>query len=123
MARILIVDDDPAIRESIRAMLETDGHGVSEAANGVLVDAIVEAWAPDIIVLDILMPAKDGIETITSLRRAGHTVKIIAMSGPPSSPFMDFLRIARRLGAQATLKKPFNADTLRAMIDKVLKLP
>jgi DNA-binding response OmpR family regulator len=120
MARILIVDDDPSIRASMRVVLEADGHVISEAPNGLAVESIVSESAPDLVLLDILMPAKDGIETIVGLRRAGHTVKIIAMSGRAGGPYMNFLGAAKRLGADAVLEKPFDGDVLRAAIAKVL---
>ena len=123
MARLLIVDDDPAIRTAMRLLLEADGHAVSEAPDGMLVDAIVDTWAPDVIILDILMPAKDGIETIVDLRRAGQTVKIIAVSAGDKGSSMSFLGAARRLGAHATLEKPFDGDKLRAVINQVLQPP
>jgi CheY-like chemotaxis protein len=120
MARILVVDDDPTIRAALRAVLEADGHVITEAPNGLAVDSIVAGSVQDLIILDILMPAKDGIETIIGLRRAGHTVKILAMSGQADSSFMSFLGAARRLGADAILEKPFDAETLRGVVSKIL---
>jgi DNA-binding response OmpR family regulator len=121
MARILIVDDDPSVRKSLRILLEADDHDVTEAPNGLAVDTIVADALPDLIILDLLMPAKDGIETIVGLRRAGHRVKIIAMSGTAGSPYMNFLGAAKRLGADLTLEKPFDGDALRLAVDLMLK--
>ena len=119
MARILIVDDEPVVRAALRVYLEADGHDVWEASNGAAVDDLLAEHAPDVVIVDILMPVKDGIETIIGLRRSGHPAKIIAMSGG-SGRNLNFLNIARRLGADATLEKPFDGDDLQAVIGKVL---
>jgi CheY-like chemotaxis protein len=121
MPRILLVDDDPDVRELIREMLEADGHVVTEAINGAEVEPILRQSDYELLMLDILMPKKDGIETILDLRRDGHTVKIIAMSGQARDiRLLNFLGIARRLGADATLEKPFGHGALRRAIGEVL---
>jgi CheY-like chemotaxis protein len=120
MARILIVDDNATVRLATRTVLEADGHQVVEADSGVLVEAIIAGSPVDLVIVDIYMPGKDGIETIIGLRRAGHGVKIIAVSGSAERPGVSFLSAAKRLGADATLIKPFGADELRQAIGNVL---
>jgi CheY-like chemotaxis protein len=121
MARILIVDDNATVRRATRTVLETDGHQVLEAESGMLVETIVAgAPAVDLVIVDIYMPLKDGLETIIGLRHNGHEVKIIAVSGSDERPGVGSLGAAKRLGADAILTKPFDADELRQAIGKVL---
>jgi CheY-like chemotaxis protein len=120
MARILIVDDNATVRLATRTVLEADGHDVSEAESGMAVETIIAETPVDLVIVDIYMPGKDGIETIIGLRHNGHEVKIIAVSGSEERPGVSSLGAATRLGADATLTKPFEADELRQAIGKVL---
>ena len=76
---VLIVDDDPNTRELLRAVLEPLEHNVSEASNGREAVRSVERHEPDLMIVDILMPEMDGLETIRFLRRKGYRTPIIAM--------------------------------------------
>jgi CheY-like chemotaxis protein len=123
MARVLVVDDNPAIRLAMQTVLEADGHVVAEATSGLLVEMTVATSAFDLVILDMHMPGRDGIETIVEVRRAGHDVKIIAMSGSEERPGVSFLGAAKRLGADATLLKPFDAEELRRTMRQLLTAP
>jgi two-component system chemotaxis response regulator CheY len=112
MARILIVDDDAQIRTVLRAMLEREGYDVIEAADGREGLARSQATPVDVILLDLLMPEQEGLETIRMLRQGGTAVKIIAMSGGGQTGRMDFLDAAAVMGAQRTLRKPFRQQEL-----------
>jgi CheY-like chemotaxis protein len=114
--RILVIDDEPGIRELLRDMLETEGHVVCEAADGAMA---LRRWrehsaeeAIDLIITDMLMPEKDGIEVIREIRQLAPKTKVIAISG--GSPLMNIklLEIANRLGAIRTIAKPFSLETL-----------
>jgi two-component system response regulator MprA len=117
MARVLIVDDDETIRRATRTILSDAGHEVAEETSGLLIEATVAAWQPDVLIIDIMMPYRGGIETIAALRRAGVKTPIIAVTGVNARS----LASAGRLGADATLEKPFDAPTLLALIESVLR--
>jgi CheY-like chemotaxis protein len=119
MSLILVVDDEPDFRETVRRLLEIEGHEVIEAASG---DDGIEkfrALAPDLIVIDIFMPNKTGIETILQIRAESPSVRIIAVSGSGGIATGDFLETAKSVGADQTLAKPFRAQQLVKAIDNV----
>ena len=117
VGKILVIDDDQAIRGAIRRILERDGHQVSEAENGERGLALFRAEGPELVVTDLIMPEKEGIETILELRALSPDVKILAMSG--SDP-VGRLGDAEALGANASLAKPFSVDGLRAAVADLL---
>ena len=117
MAKILVIDDEDRLRRMVRRILVGAGHEVIEAADG---EAGLRRFAeenPEIVVSDILMPQKEGIETITELRRMNATVWIVAMSGGGTSHNLMFLDFAKALGADAALAKPFRAEALLAAVE------
>jgi len=115
MASLLIVDDEPEIREGLRDLLVSCGHSVVEADDGAHGLLQLARHDVDLVLLDIIMPCKEGIETLQEIRRACPSVGIIAMSGHPSKDF--YLGLAQRLGADAVLCKPFQpAELTRAML-------
>lgn len=119
MADILVIDDEPLVRKTVRLTLARDGHAVVEADNGVAGLRECRTRAFDLVISDILMPGKEGIETIQELRATYPALKILAMSGGGRTANADFLTIAGKLGANDTLRKPFDPDVLR---DKVTRL-
>ena len=120
MARILVVDDDPDIRDMLRRMLETAGYEVLDAPDGEEALTLTEMSHPDAIITDVLMPEKDGLETILELRRSAPDVKIIAISGGDRVPADNYLRTARRLGAQHTFSKPFRCKDLLNAVEALV---
>lgn len=115
--RILVIDDESGLRLTVRKMLESAGHEVVEAENG---RRGVEAYrkdSADVVITDIIMPEKEGIETIRDIRALDPAVRIVAISGDGIGPNVDFLRIARKLGADATLAKPFRREELLACVE------
>jgi CheY-like chemotaxis protein len=114
MALILIIDDDPMVRTALAMALQAAGHRVMEAADGQAGLAVFQAHGADVVVTDILMPRKEGIETIRELRLAAPDLRIVAMSASPTHSGPDWLRVASQLGADATLTKPFTARELLA---------
>jgi CheY-like chemotaxis protein len=125
MARILVVDDDRAIRESITLLLSSVGYDVVEAADGRDGLAKISAAHFDVLIVDIFMPGMDGLETIREVRRHQPGLPIIVMSGlafrSASSSPPDFLTIATKLGAVQALYKPFRPRELLAAIDDRLR--
>ncbi|MSP49104.1 MAG: response regulator [Alphaproteobacteria bacterium] len=116
MAQILLIDDDD-VRRMLVNMLVADGHEVHEASNGDAGIALYDKVLPELVITDILMPDKDGIETIMALKRNHPDLKILAISGGGRSGTMDFLDMARALGADETLQKPFRrAELLNAVV-------
>lgn len=109
MACILIVDDVEQVRDTLRHLLESDGHIVVEAADGEAALTRYLAHLPEIAIVDIVMPVKEGIETIMSLRHLDADLLIIAMSGAEPA---HYLKAAKALGADVVLKKPFSRDRL-----------
>jgi DNA-binding response OmpR family regulator len=117
---ILVIDDEELIRLQIRNALEMEGFTVYEAANGNEGLTRIALSVPDVVITDILMPDKEGIETILELRRLHPTVRIIAISGGGRTGNKDFLRTAKHLGADRTLAKPFGLAELLRLVREVL---
>lgn len=108
MARILVVEDDPEIRELLRDTLRHEQHEVECAGDGVEAVECYRRWPADLVILDIIMPRKEGIETILELRADDPDVKIIAISGGGRIGADSYLSIARRVGARETFSKPLD---------------
>jgi len=120
MARILIIDDEPNMRSMLRRMLHQAGHQVNEAGNGAEGIDSYERDPPDLVITDILMPKKEGIETIIALHRADPDLPIIAISGGARTGGKDFLSSAEKLGACHTLAKPFRGEQLLSAVSESL---
>jgi CheY-like chemotaxis protein len=112
MALVLVIDDDPQMRSTLRRILLSAGHVVSEASNGREGLALFQSRPPDVVITDIIMPEKEGIETIIEMRRGGHGSKILAISGGGHAGKVDFLSVAKKLGADRVLQKPIRAAEL-----------
>lgn len=119
MSRVLVIDDDELIRRLFRQMLAQQGHRVVEALDGKEGVALYQKEPADLVVVDLLMPEKDGLETIMDLRRINRHLKIIAISEGLIDG-VDFLPIAKKLGAQYTFQKPFNPEEVQAAIRELL---
>jgi CheY-like chemotaxis protein len=120
---ILVIEDDPLARLTLRAILEEGGYSVRCATNGREGLKSFAASRPDIVVTDIVMPEMDGIETIRALRSAWPDGAIIAISeGDPISRF-NYLEMARHLGANAVLAKPFAPGDLIAKVEHCADTP
>lgn len=118
---VLIVDDDPGLRETLTRMVASVGYDVDCAGDAHAAIAAVSSRVPDIIITDIYMPAGDGFELLNWLRNHGMTVPVIAMSGSSSSSGeYDQLAVAEHLGAVAVIDKPFRQSKLIETIDRVL---
>lgn len=115
--RVLVIDDEAALRATIRRMLESAGHLVVEAENGRVGLEAYRSQPADVVVTDIIMPQKEGIETIRDIRKLNGDVRIVAISGGGRNKNMDFLRIAGKLGATVTLAKPFRKEQLLACVE------
>jgi YesN/AraC family two-component response regulator len=103
---ILIIDDDRDFRTALRQVFECHEYKVNEACNGKDGIESYRRIATDIVITDIYMPEKDGLETILDLKKEFPEVKIIAMSGIDKGG-VDFFQVARHLGATDCIRKPF----------------
>lgn len=118
--RILVIDDEQLIRETICENLIACGFDVTSAVEGD--DAarqMSQGPLPDIVVTDIIMPRREGLETISVIRKNYPTVKIIAISGGGRTKTSDFLATAIDLGANAVLEKPLDMDELERVIQRI----
>jgi DNA-binding response OmpR family regulator len=118
---VLIIDDETLVRATVARMVEREGHRVLQASNGVEGLNIFSRERVDLVVCDIIMPEKEGIETIGELRRKNPTLKIIAISGGGRTENVDFLGMAQRLGADYVLAKPFGRDEFTALLRKSIE--
>jgi CheY-like chemotaxis protein len=119
MAKILIIDDDKMVRTLISRMLSRGGHDVIEAADGAFGVELFQRHSPSLVITDLLMPEKEGFETIRELKGRAPHVPIVAISGRG----LPYLSMARKLGADQTLAKPFREGDLLAAVEKLLPSP
>ena len=123
MANILLVDDDAPLVKVQSELLRRAGHTVSVAGNGKEAMDLVADNDFDLVITDLIMPEKEGIETILELRRKAPKIKIVAMSGGGAwADTRDSLAMARQLGASLTLAKPFSGEELIAAVAQALSL-
>jgi len=116
MGKILVVDDDSEIRNVFKRAFENAGHEVIIAENGRVCEILNHKHNPDIIILDIIMPDQEGIETIINLKASNNNIKIIAVSGGGMGGANNYLDNALKFGAKAIFEKPINPDEI---IDKI----
>ncbi|NGZ09977.1 MAG: response regulator [Nitrospira sp. LK70] len=113
MPSVLVIDDQDQVRQVIREILEQAGYEVDEAGNGKEGLDRYRTRSTDLVIMDILMPDQDGLETIMTLRREFPDVRVIAMTGGSNTiGLLNFLDIAKMLGARRTLQKPFDLNVL-----------
>ncbi|HEV3440402.1 MAG TPA: response regulator [Gemmata sp.] len=120
MINILVIDDDEQILHFLRTTLETEGYALRLASNGAEGILVYKRQPADLVLCDLYMDRKEGLETILELHRLFPQAKIIAMSGGSNSVPADFLDHARKFGAIACLWKPFNRNLLLQTIQNVL---
>ncbi len=120
MARILIIEDDTEVRAYLDSLLDRAGYTTVTAANGKEGVAIFQEGAVDLVITDIIMPEKDGIETIMDMKRSNRDLKIIAISGGGRAEPENYLHSARLLGADRTIKKPFSNDDILTAVKELL---
>jgi DNA-binding response OmpR family regulator len=119
--KILIIDDDELVRMTCRNVLKKEGHDVLEAENGNEGVNVFKSKKPDLVITDILMPDKEGLETISEIKAANPSAKIIAISSGGSSKNMSFLKLAKQLGADHAMTKPLKPSELIAVTKHFLK--
>ena len=120
MARILIIDDDFQIRCLFRQVLEGKGHQVLDASDGRSGIDMQRREPADLVITDIVMPDKEGLETIRDLRRDWPEVKIIAISGGGKIVPGEYLHVADKFGAHRGFEKPIHLDEMMDAVNELL---
>jgi CheY-like chemotaxis protein len=121
MANVLVIDDDPLFREIAQEMLTQLGHAVVLASDGAKVALLPAEPTPDLAVVDMLMPERDGIETIGDLQSRWPRIKVIAVSAGGRNLEPDLLlRAAKALGADATLPKPLDREAFVGLVRRLV---
>ena len=120
MAKIIVIDDEPGMRLVTQRILEASGHQVLVFADGRGAVAHIAAQPVDLLITDIFMPDMEGLETIREVRALRPALPIIAVSGFTFAD-RDYLDMAEKLGAAASLKKPFHTDQLLDLVSRLLR--
>jgi CheY-like chemotaxis protein len=120
MSRVLVIEDNEDMRAMLVLKLQLEGFDVVGARDGTGALDLLDRQPADVIVTDLFMPDKDGIETIEEVRRRFPLAKIVAMSGWQSAQGPNYLEVAREIGAVRTLRKPFEPDELVRIVREVL---
>ncbi len=118
--RILVIEDDDEIRSLLKVLLTRAGHKVDLASDGNEGIHSFRTNPADLIITDLVMPGKEGLETIVDLKREYPQLKIIAISGGGLYGERNYLNAARLCGATVTFRKPFRNDELLEAVDKLL---
>jgi two-component system chemotaxis response regulator CheY len=113
VARVLVVDDDPSILDTVTSILESEGHKVMAANGGEEAISMVRAWHPTLVLLDMRMPIMDGWAVAKALRESGSRVPIVVMTAAENAR-----RWADEIGAAGHLDKPFGLDELIAVVER-----
>ena len=123
MKKILLIDDDNQFRILLKRMIESEGYQVDEAENGEKGFLKAQTGNYDLILTDVYMPEKDGLEILIELKRSKPDQKILAISGGPSTPTMvslNLVKIMEQFGVDKMLEKPITKDVLMNAIRQVL---
>jgi DNA-binding response OmpR family regulator len=119
MKNILLIDDDAPLRSVLRLHLERLGYCVQEAGNGREGLKAYDTFPADIVFTDLIMPDMEGLETIREIRRRSAQVKILAFTGSEWMDSTGILAVAKKLGAQSTLRKPFTMKEVVAALQEL----
>ena len=121
-SKILLIEDDPTLRFAVSEFLRSEEFDCRDVSSGQEGMELLSEWEPDLIITDLLMPGKDGLQVITEVRELGRAIPILVMTGGgvtiTSSPLLD---IASTFGANATVLKPFTNSQLLEKIKLLLE--
>lgn len=123
MARILIIDDEPVIVQMLQRFFERNGFEVLSAGDGSAGLDLQRRTPADVVITDILMPGKEGFETIREMRRMNPGIKIVAISGGGRNEPQTYLRFATTFGADRAFAKPLDLGQLLTSINELLSGP
>jgi CheY-like chemotaxis protein len=119
MASILLIDDDDALRRTIGRMLTSAGHDVVEAGNGSSVVSLIEVAKPAVVITDVFMPEKNGIDTTKEIRAHSPDMKILAITGGGRAG--RFYHLLKDMGVDGVLEKPFTKQALLEAVQQLLR--
>lgn len=119
-SQILLIEDDNCVRELLHQTLAKAGYNVIPASDGDEGLNLFRRSNPDLVITDIVMPQKEGLQMILELRRHSPKAKVIAMSGGGRYSNTDYLKLARKFGAKVTLNKPFLREEILNAVKEVL---
>jgi CheY-like chemotaxis protein len=120
MSRILVVDDESRIRMLLNTILSRKGYEVEEAPEGAAAIRLCREKDYDLVIMDLIMPEQEGLETIMQLRREKPDLPVIAISGGGKTGNLDFLNTALKLGAQRAISKPFSNQEILDNVSELL---
>src|SRR5688572_2902906 len=121
MKRILVVEDDEAMCKHLQDLLVHFGYEVRLALNGNVGLAALKTWKPDMVILDVFLPEKDGFEMLLEIRRDYPDLKVLVISGKEHLIYGKSIKFAEQLGANRTLKKPFTTRELEGCIEALTR--
>ncbi len=120
MKRILIIDDEPHILLMLKKMLERSGYEIDLASNGDEGLRLFKNKPSDLVITDIIMPEKEGLETIRGMKKLQPELKIIAMSGGGKISADNYLETAKIFGASSIIEKPFSQQDMISSVKELL---
>ncbi len=123
MAYIMIVDDDDSCRSLLKEALLGKGHSVTDFREEPAAFDAYKVDPPDLLITDMVMPGRNGVSLILDIRREYPQAKIIAISGGDQNAPDNYLRLAKSLGAQRTLLKPFTLEQLHNAVEELISVP
>jgi len=120
MIRILVIDDEPSVLDVLRKILQTEGYEVITAANGEEGLELFRQISCDLVITDMVMPVKDGLQTILDLRKEEPDLPVVAMSGGGTISKERYLVVAGYLDRVITIPKPFSVESITEAVVKLL---
>ncbi len=123
MVRILVIDDELSVLEVLREILQLEGYDVVTAANGEEGLELFKKTPCDLVITDMVMPVKDGLQTILDLRKENPDLPVIAMSGGGAISKERYLAVAGYLDRVITIAKPFSVKSITEAVVKLLLAP
>ena len=123
MTTILLVDDDAPFRSMLAEVLRRAGYEVQQACNGNEATRMYLSHQTDLVITDLIMPDKEGLETIREIRHTNPAARIIAMSGGGPNGFVNYLKVASVFGAQVVIDKPFSHQEILKAVRTSLETP
>lgn len=121
MAKILIIDDEKVVREKLKINLKEEGYEVFTAKDGVEGLEVIKKEIIDLVIMDVIMPKKGGIETLMDIQSITKNMKIIIITGKVSKESDAFVTLVKNFGASKILNKPFKREELLSSVKELLE--